>query len=84
MIHCELDFNPYAEATWGAFGYSSPRLSGYEFKIVNNPFTRDVPIFATERGNVVVSLKFYERLSALLRQFGMPFEAQLFPIQRIP
>ena len=84
VIHCELDFNPYAEATWGAFGYSSPRLSGYEFKIVNNPFTRDVPIFATERGNVVVSLKFYERLSALLRQFGMPFEAQLFPIQRIP
>ncbi len=84
VIHCELDFNPYAEATWGAFGFTSPRLCGYEFKIVNNPFTRDVPIFATERGNIVVSRKFYDRLVQLINQFGMGFCGQLFPIQRIP
>ncbi len=84
VIHCELDFNPYGEATWGAFGFTSPRLSGYEFKIVNNPFTRDVPIFSTERGNIVVSLAFFERLKQLVNHFGMPFDAQAFPIQRIP
>ncbi len=84
VIHCELDFNPYAEATWGAFGFRSDRLSGYEFKIVNNPFTREAPIFATERGNVVVSVAFYERLKQLVNYFGANFCARLFPIQRIP
>ena len=83
VIHCELDFNRYAEATWGAFGYTSERLCGYEFKIVNNPFSRDVPIFATERGNIVVSLKFHERLIQLLASFGVGCCTQLFPIQRI-
>lgn len=84
VIHCELDFNPYAEATWGAFGFTSQRLCGYEFKIVNNPFTRDVPIFATERGNIVVSRAFFERLVQLINHFGMNCCSQLFPIQRIP
>ena len=84
VIHCELDFNPYGEATWGAFGYTSPRLSGFEFKIVNNPFTRQVPIFATERGNIIVSTRFYDRLKQLVTMYGGSFGAQTFPIQRIP
>ena len=84
VIHCELDFNMYAEATWGAFGFRSPRLCGYEFKIVNNPFTRDAPMFATEKGNVVVSVAFYERLKQLIAFYGAHFCARIFPIQRIP
>lgn len=84
VIHCEIDFNPYSEATWGAFGFTSPRLTGFEFKIVNNPFAREAPIFSTERGNIVVSVAFFERLKQLLAQFGMRFCAKLFPIQRIP
>ena len=84
VIHCELDFNPYGEATWGAFGFTSPRLTGFEFKINNNPFARDVPIFSTERGNVIVANKFYERLKTLVEQFGGIFCAQAFPVQRIP
>ncbi len=84
VIHCEIDFNPYSEATWGAFGFTSPRLSGYEFKIVNNPFAREAPIFSTEKGNIVVSVLFFERLKQLLAQFGVHLWAKLFPIQRIP
>jgi hypothetical protein len=84
VIHCELDFNPYGEATWGAFGFTSPRLTGFEFKINNNPFARDVPIFSTERGNVIVANTFYERLKTLVLQFGGIFCAQAFPVQRIP
>ncbi len=84
VIHCELDFNPYGEATWGAFGYTSPRLSGFEFKIVNNPFTRAVPIFATERGNIIVSKPFLSRLAQLVEYYGGNLATQAFPIQRIP
>jgi hypothetical protein len=84
VIHCELDFNPYAEATWGAFGYVSPRIASFEFKINNNPFAREVPIFSTEKGNVIVTRTFFERLKTLVKQFGGMFDAQLFPIQRIP
>lgn len=83
VIPCELDLNPYGEATWGAFGFTSPRLSGYEFKINNNPFTRQAHIFATEKGNIVVSHAFYERLVQLLTHFGAPICTQLFPVQRI-
>ena len=84
VIHCELDFNPYGEATWGAFGFTSPRLSGYEFKINNNPFSREAPIFSTERGNIVISVALFQRLKQLLEYYGAPLCSQIFPIQRIP
>ena len=84
VIHCELDFNPYGEATWGAFGFTSPRLSGYEFKINNNPFSREVPIFSTERGNIIVSNAFFARLQELVAAYGGLCTARLFPVQRIP
>lgn len=83
IIQCELDFNSYSDATWGAFGYSTPRLLGYEFKVMNNPFTRQVPIFATENGNIIVSYEFYDRLKALLEAYGMPLGTMTMPIQRI-
>lgn len=83
VIHSELDFNGYGDATWGAFGFTSPRLLGFDFKINNNPFTRDVPIFATERGNIVVSNAFFARLRELVTAFGGNFCAEHFPIQRI-
>lgn len=83
VIHSELDLNVYSDATWGAFGFTSPRLTGFDFKIANNPFTRNVPIFSTERGNIVVSNAFYARLRELVESFGGNFCAQAFPIQRI-
>ena len=84
VYQCELEFNPYAEATWGAFGFTCTRLAGFEFKIINNPFTRRAHIFATEHGNVVVSLDFYEALKAQLRHHGTELMSRTFPIQRIP
>lgn len=84
VIHCELDFNRYGEATWGAFGFTSPRLAGFDFKINNNPFSREALIFATEKGNIIVTNKLYARLMQLLAEFGAPSCAQIFPIQRIP
>lgn len=84
VIHCELDFNPYGEATWGAFGFTSPRLAGFEFKLNNNPFSREAPIFSTERGNVVIAVPLFNRLSQLLNYYGAPLCSQIFPIQRIP
>lgn len=83
ILHSELDLNAYADATWGAFGFTSPRLTGFDFKIANNPFTRDVPIFSTERGNIVVSNAFYARLRELVELYGGNFCAYAFPIQRI-
>ena len=83
VIHSELDFNAYSDATWGAFGFTSPRLTGFDFKIANNPFTRDVPIFSTERGNIVVSNAFYARLRELVELYGGNFCTTIFPIQRI-
>ncbi|MGN1072206.1 MAG: hypothetical protein ACI4VB_05730 [Bradymonadia bacterium] len=83
VIHCELDFNRYAEATWGAFGYTSPRLTGFDFTIVNNPFTREVPIFSTERGNIIVSNAFFARLRELVLQFHGNFCSMCMPIQRV-
>ena len=84
VIHCELDFNSYGEATWGAFGFTSPRLAGFEFKINNNPFSRESHMFSTERGNVVISVALFQRLQQLLNDYGAPLCSQIFPIQRIP
>lgn len=83
IIHCELDYNVYAEATWGAFGFTSPRLTGFDFKMLNNPFARELPIFATERGNIVASNDFYARLRELVLQYGGNFCTLPFPVQRI-
>lgn len=84
VIQCEWDCNLYAEATWGALAFTLPRLSGFEFKVVNNPFSRKAPIFATENGNVIVSLDFYDKLRSLHQRFGMPLTTRSLPIQRIP
>lgn len=83
VIHSELDLNAYADATWGAFGFTSQRLTGFDFKINNNPFTRDSAIFSTERGNIVVSNAFFSRLCELIMQFGGSVPMQAFPVQRL-
>ena len=84
IIQCEQECNTYAEATWGAFGFSARRLAGFDFRLVNNPLMRQAPIFSTENGNVIVSNAFFNALSELLNYFGVGCGMRLFPIQRIP
>lgn len=84
IIQCEQECNTYADATWGAFGFTARRLAGFEFRLVNNPLMRHVPIFATENGNIIVTNEFFAALKDLLIHFGVGCCSRTFPIQRIP
>ncbi|MGI5829270.1 MAG: hypothetical protein ACOX8U_03770 [Bradymonadia bacterium] len=84
VIPCEFGMNRYGEATWGAFGFSCDRLSGYDFRVINNPLARTLPIYSTELGNIVVSVNFLEDLKALCERHGQNLTARSLPILRIP
>lgn len=84
VIACEMGINCYGEATWGAFGFSCDRLSGYDFRVINNPAARSLPIYSTETGNVIVNMQFLQDLRALCEQFGQILTVRSLPIQRIP
>jgi len=84
IIQCEQECNTYAEATWGAFGFSARRLAGFDFRVINNPLMRQAPICSTENGNIIVSNAFFAALRDLLNFYGVGCGMRLFPIQRIP
>jgi len=84
VIRCEWELNPYLETMWESLDINAPRLVSYDFRIVDNPASRDEPIFATERGNVVVSDAFYERLRGLLNATRGPDPGRVLPLIRTP
>jgi len=84
MIRSEAQMNPYVEHTIPALDVTYERLATFSFRIIDNPVSRDVPIFATERGNVVVSASFFEQFSARVRQLGGPSPGAILPVIRTP
>lgn len=85
VVRCEMNMNRYGEAWFEALDTSAERLLGYAFRILDTPTTRELPLFATERGNLVVSRPFYDSISAILTELGAPDSAGLAtPIVRTP
>lgn len=85
VMRSEMNMNRYVETFFEALDCTAERLAGFSFRILDAPNTRELPIFATERGNLVVSNHFIERLSGLLRKAGAPEAAgHVLPIVRTP
>ena len=62
--------NRWGEGSLSEVDVIFPRLVGYRFQIRDHPGTREQPLFATERGQLIVSRRFHEALSALHRENG--------------
>ncbi len=84
VLRCEWNFNRYVEAYWSSIGLSCQRLAAYDLRIIDNPSTRNEPIFATEFGNLVVDRDFFRFLEARLQALGAPSPGLLLPVVRIP
>ena len=82
VMQSEFQMNRYAEHTWPELGLSCQHLSGYAFRLLDNPLHREEPIFSTEQGNLVVSKAFFAKIGELLGD-GCNY-GKLLPIIRTP